>query len=165
MPPGLIMLGILFVLVGVLVTIASQVVREDELVVIERLGVYHRVLSAGIHYIIPFQDRRVGVYSNRQTEYNIRHEFLTSDDKKVSYDVQVTYQVVDAKLRHYGSKNFEQTLSNAIQTELKSYILKYNASDLNQNQSKIETYLVDDVNEIVKTLGIITKNISLDKLV
>ncbi len=50
--PGLL---VLFLIVAAIK--AFQVVKEKEVMVIERLGEFHCVLTAGVHYIVPFIDR------------------------------------------------------------------------------------------------------------
>ena len=60
MDPLFIVLIVLGVILFIILIASIKIVRQSTAVVVERLGKFHRLLSTGIHFIIPFIDKSVG---------------------------------------------------------------------------------------------------------
>lgn len=60
MNPFFIVLIALAVVIFIILVSSIKVVRQSTAIVVERLGKFHRLLGTGVHFIVPFIDRRVG---------------------------------------------------------------------------------------------------------
>ncbi|CCV64357.1 hypothetical protein BN85407800 [Alteracholeplasma palmae J233] len=92
---------VLFVLLLILV-LSIKIVRQNQQVVIERLGVYHTTWRAGIHFLFPFVDRVVKKVSVSDQLLETHNDFLTIDQVHVYVDFDVIYQIADTKQYVYG---------------------------------------------------------------
>lgn len=88
-------------------------VNENEEAVVERFGKYHRTLSAGVHFLIPFAERIRGIEDpyNHKKFWNHGKIKLTSgvfefpkddrtfyakDKSKLKLKCMITYQILDS---------------------------------------------------------------------
>ena len=124
MPPILIALIIIAVVVLILVIASIKIVRQSTSVVIERLGKFHRLLNTGVHFIIPFIDRRVGnpiSLKERVADFEPQ-PVITKDNVTMQIDTVVYFQVTDAKLFTYGVENPIRAIENLTATTLRNLV-------------------------------------------
>ena len=105
-------LVIFFLLILVLVP-NIKMLAPHHVMIIERLGIFHRVLKRpGIYFLIPFFERVIQVVSTDLTKNTIK---LTESVIEVS--LECTYQVNNPKLFVYAALDSEKTLETAIKNE------------------------------------------------
>lgn len=124
--------------------IAINVVREKEVMVIERLGKFQEVLTAGVHFIIPWVDRAKRytfryyistpmntteqVSKVNQTKILTQNEVLdfpkqaviTRDNAMISLDAVLNYRIVNPKQMIYSSQNLPLMLSKILQAQIRN---------------------------------------------
>ena len=86
------LLGLFFLLRG-----TFYMVKQQNAVVIERLGKFNKVSKAGLHVKIPFIDRIAGNVNLRVRELPVEVETKTKDDVFVKIVVSVQFFIIDAK--------------------------------------------------------------------
>ena len=106
----------------ILKSVATIVPQRTEIIV-ERLGKYHRTLSAGFHLTLPFFDNKVHRFNLRENIIEIsKQTSITKDNVQLEIDGVLYLQVVDSKLAYYGITNYEIAATQLAQTTLRAVI-------------------------------------------
>jgi len=138
---------ILLIAVFVIALIAKGliIVQQAEVVVIERLGKYDRILHSGINIIWPFLEkprpviwryvyadvdtrkrvieRTVNRIDLRETVYDFpRQSVITRDNVSIEIDALLYFQVTDAKKAVYEINNFPNAIEKLTQTTLRNVV-------------------------------------------
>jgi len=159
---------VLFVfLVAVLVN-ATYLVRQAEVIIVERFGSYYRTLGSGIHIIVPFVDqpRKVlwtfmredskGKLSYRFTDYVERIDLreavfdfpkqsvITKDNVTIDLNALLYYQITDPIASIYEVANLPQAIEKLAQTTMRNII---GSMDLDQTLASR-----DSINEKIRVV-------------
>jgi regulator of protease activity HflC (stomatin/prohibitin superfamily) len=124
---------------------AVYLVKQAEVIVIERLGKFHCILTPGIHLVIPFLDRaRQVVWSHvketgdnryyryttvtdridlREAVYDFpKQNVITKDNVTMEINALLYYQVTDPKAAVYEVLNLSEAIEKLTQTTLRNVI-------------------------------------------
>lgn len=113
---------VLLVVVVVVLRSVKMVAPHDNLV-IERLGRYHRTLTAGVHVIVPFIDRVAAVVDMREQVLAIKGApIVTHDNYLVEIDLTVFHTVTNAQAATYEIAVLEQGLEHLAITTLRNVV-------------------------------------------
>ncbi|MBU1007602.1 SPFH/Band 7/PHB domain protein [Candidatus Dependentiae bacterium] len=160
----------LFVVIFLMSAIAraTYMVRQAEVVLIERLGKYHAILRSGLHFVIPFVDRPRrtlwtfvkedprGKHLYRFSEYVERidlreavYDFpkqnvITKDNVTMEINALLYYQITDPKRSVYEVANLPQAIEKLTQTTLRNII---GSMDLDESLSSR-----DQINEKLRLI-------------
>ncbi len=121
------------------------IVRQAEVMIIERLGKFHKILDSGIHVVIPILDkprsidwrfvrsdpRGQNVYTHsttkridlRETVYDFpRQGVITSDNVTIEINALLYFQVADPMKVVYEISNLPDAIQKLTQTTLRNVI-------------------------------------------
>lgn len=124
---------------------AVYLVRQAEVVIIERLGKFHRILTPGIHLVMPFLDRaRQVVWTHvkesgdqryyryttvtsridlREAVYDFpKQNVITKDNVTMEINALLYYQITDPKAALYEVLNLSEAIEKLTQTTLRNVI-------------------------------------------
>jgi regulator of protease activity HflC (stomatin/prohibitin superfamily) len=119
----LIVLGVLALLVLVTLTRAVRIVPQARAGIVERLGRFHRTLSAGLALIIPFVDRVKPLIDLREQVVSFPPQpVITSDNLVVSIDTVIYFQVTDPKAATYEIANYITGVEQLTVTTLRNVV-------------------------------------------
>eukprot|EP00004_Rigifila_ramosa_P004057 TRINITY_DN1447_c0_g1_i2.p1 TRINITY_DN1447_c0_g1~~TRINITY_DN1447_c0_g1_i2.p1 ORF type:complete len:163 (+),score=43.78 TRINITY_DN1447_c0_g1_i2:44-490(+) len=133
-------IGVLFLVIVVREIWRSvRLVKEKEVMVVERLGKFHSILNAGVHFLIPFVDRPKR-YSQRYYAATVHGEtqlierlnmeristqnevldfpkqnVITRDNASIYLDAVLSYKIVNPKQMIYSIQNLPDALSKLLQ--------------------------------------------------
>lgn len=136
---------ILVALVILYFTKAFKIVQQAEVMVIERLGKFHKVLESGPNLIIPIIDVPRGIhwktqvrsidgmtYSAIQTKTKIdlretvydfpRQNVITKDNVSIGINALIYFQIIDPKSAVYEIENLPEAIEKLTQTTLRNII-------------------------------------------
>jgi len=120
---GVILFIVLVLVALVVIGAAFTIVQQSNRFVIERLGAYHKSLSVGLHFIIPFIDRITKKVSIKEQVVDFPPQpVITKDNVTMQIDTVVFYQVTDPKLFTYGVHNPLRAIENLTATTLRNII-------------------------------------------
>lgn len=122
--PGIIV-GVVLVLIIVIaiLTMSIKVVKQGTVVVVERVGKYHRTLATGISLIVPFFDQARHVISVKEKVADFPPQpIITKDNVTMQIDTVVYYQITDPKLYCYGVERPISAIENLTATTLRNII-------------------------------------------
>ena len=110
---------VLFVLI-VLIR-AIRIIPQASAGVVERLGRYHKTLTAGLNLVVPFVDRvRPLIDLREQVVSFLPQPVITADNLVVSIDSVIYFQVTDAKAATYEIANYIQAIEQLTVTTLRN---------------------------------------------
>src|SRR5687767_539681 len=141
----LITLGIILVLAAFLATASFKIVGQAEVMVIERLGRFHRVARSGLNVLIPWFERprsidvryfeiAVGgqkkITSGSTTRIDLREQVLnfpsqpviTKDNVTIDIDAVLYYRVADPQKATYAVQNLPYALETLTRTTLRNIV-------------------------------------------
>lgn len=151
----LILLGVLCVIIMLITFSSIKIIKVGERAIIEKLGVYDRVIGEGLHFIVPFTERvakKVDIYevTTKQTTVSI----VTSDDKELKLSYKINYLIKDIKFYHYGVSDIDSALHNIVLDVLRKEIPKIDYIDFGIELSNIENNITDTIKDDVKNWGV-----------
>jgi regulator of protease activity HflC (stomatin/prohibitin superfamily) len=127
----------------VLVAKMVRIVPQQQAFVMERLGKYHRTLSAGLHITIPFMDVVRYRHTLKEVVLDIPEQVcITKDNVQVAIDGVIFYRILDASRASYGVSDYEQAVIQLAQTTLRSEIGKIDLDRTFEEREKINLAVV-----------------------
>lgn len=137
---------LLIILLVIALFQATYLVRQAEVVIIERFGSFHRMLEPGLHFIVPFIDQPRAVWwtfvkedargkaAYRYSEYVQRIDLreavfdfpkqsvITRDNVTIEINALLYFQITDPKAAIYEVANLPQAIEKLAQTTMRNII-------------------------------------------
>jgi regulator of protease activity HflC (stomatin/prohibitin superfamily) len=144
---------------------ATYLVRQAEVVLIERFGSFHKMLEPGIHFVVPFIDQTRSVfwtyvkedhrgkaayrYSELVERIDLREavfdfpkqNVITKDNVTMEISALLYYQVTDAKAAVYEIANLPQAIEKLAQTTMRNIIGAMDLDETLTSRDSINTKL------------------------
>lgn len=170
----LIAFGILILVLATILIKSTYLVRQAEVIIIERFGSFHQTLASGIHFIIPFIDQprkilwtytkedsrgKVSYRYNewveridlRETVYDFpKQSVITKDNVTIDLSVLVYYQITDPRSVIYEVANLPLAIEKLTQTTMRNIIGALDLDETLTSRDKINDRLrlvLDDASE------------------
>ncbi|MCX5775568.1 MAG: paraslipin, partial [Firmicutes bacterium] len=113
---------VLFILLVVFIR-CIVIVSQAHVVIIQRLGKYHKTLPAGFHIIAPFIDSRVVNISLKEKVADFAPQpVITKDNVTMQIDTVVYFLITDPKLYTYGIESPMFAIEMLTATSLRNLI-------------------------------------------
>ncbi|GHE21833.1 SPFH domain-containing protein [Halomonas urumqiensis] len=174
--PGLI-LSLIIVIIGILIISKGLViVRQSEVMVIERLGSFHRLLESGINIIVPFIEqpraitmiryRKMGedyqAITSNETRIDRRETVMdfpgqpvvTTDNVTVNINGALYYQIIDPKRAVYEVENMSQAVEVLAKTTLRSVVGKMELDKLFESRAEVNNEIQRAMEEAASKWGV-----------
>lgn len=114
---------VLIVLVIVLAFSTIKIVKQSEVIIVERLGKYWKTCESGLNIVIPILDRVVKKIDLRtQVIDSPPQPVITKDNVTMSIDTVVYYQITDSFKATYEIANLVQAIRYLTTTTLRDVI-------------------------------------------
>lgn len=142
-----------FVVVTILKT--AIVVPQQSGYVVERLGRYHRTLTAGFHILMPFVDVIRYRHSLKESAIDIPEQIcITKDNVQVGVDGVIYLKVLEAQRASYGIDNYLFAITQLAQTALRSEIGKIDLDKTFEERNHINASLVTELDKATEPWGV-----------
>src|SRR5215216_5894945 len=145
MTSGLIFLGLVAVVALIVITKSFKIVGQAEVMVVERLGRFHRVARSGLNILVPFIEvpRTIDVRyfesdvtgvkrvtSGHTARIDLREQVLnfpsqpviTKDNVTIDIDAVIYYRVADPQKATYSVQNLPYALETLTRTTLRNIV-------------------------------------------
>ena len=155
---------------------SSIIIRHGEIGILERFGSFNRILSPGMHFVIPFVDslREVtwqvtkessgGLVSRhlqsldrvdtRETLYDFPAQtVITKDNVTISIDALLYFQVIDAKAAVYNVSNLPHAIEKLAQTALRNVLGSMNLDETLASRDRINKAICNALNGNLEKWG------------
>lgn len=182
------LIGILVaIFIIVLISRGIIVVRQAEVVIVERLGKYYRTLDSGIHIIIPIIDKirpihwrytREDYRGNmvvtqrlenridlRETVYDFpRQNVITKDNVSITINALLYFQVTDPYKAVYEISNLPEAIEKLTQTSLRNIIGELTLDYTLTSRDIINAKLRDILDEATDKWGVKVNRVGLQEI-
>ena len=178
----LIVLALVFVAKGVII------VQQAEVVIIERLGKFDRVLQSGFNFIIPILeapraiDWKVTQRGFDGTNYAIiqkrtkidlreavydfpRQNVITKDNVSISINALLYFQIVDPKSAVYEIQNLPDAIEKLTQTNLRNLVGQLDLDESLVSRDKINHELRAILDEATNKWGVKVNRVELQDII
>lgn len=176
----------LFLLIVLLLS-SVVMVQQAEAIIVERLGKFDRVISAGLHIIIPFleskrsvmwtyiqvgNDRKYYRYTKSFTRIDLResvYDFpkqnvITRDNVTMEINALLYYQVTDIKAAIYEVSNLPEAIEKITQTTLRNVIGSMDLDETLVSRDQINTKLRLILDEATDKWGVKVNRVELQEV-
>ena len=148
-----VMMVVLFVVI-VVIAAGLKIVGQTDILIVERLGRYHKSLFGGLNFIIPFIDRVVARVTSKEQLINMGQQAITKDNVSIYVDGIVFVTVMDAKVATYGVTNYKTAIENLAITTLRGELGKITLDDAFSNRDKLNAALQIALGEAANNWGV-----------
>src|SRR5215472_17161492 len=130
-------------------------VRTAEAVVIQRMGKFLRVATAGINFKLPWLDQIAGQIDLRVQQLALDVETKTKDNVFVRIPVSVQYHVIPEKVfeAFYKLANPKQQISSYVFNVILGHVPRMNLDDAFLQQSDIAIAIKQGLDDVMQTYG------------
>ncbi len=172
------------------ITIISKgiiVVRQAEVVIVERLGKYYKTLDSGIHIIVPIFDkirpihwrynkadyrgntvviqRQESRIDLRETVYDFpRQNVITSDNVSININALLYFQVTDPYKAVYEIGNLPEAIEKLTQTSLRNVIGELTLDFTLTSRDTINAKLRDILDDATDKWGVKVNRVELQEI-
>jgi regulator of protease activity HflC (stomatin/prohibitin superfamily) len=173
----LIIVAVVFVLVAFAKGV--RIVRQQESVIVERLGKFHTVLESGLNILIPFLDQPkqilwvkngiivpTEIIDLREVVLDIPEQrVITKDNVSISVDAIIYIQITDVKRAAYEIQSLPIAVSQLTQTTLRNLVGDLDLDNTLTSRDSINTglkHVLDDATDKwgVKVTRVELKNVT-----
>jgi regulator of protease activity HflC (stomatin/prohibitin superfamily) len=152
---GVIVTVVLVLLVLVIVAKTAVVVPQQSAYVVERLGRFSGVLSAGFHFLIPFFDVIRYRHSLKEIALDIPAQVcITRDNVQVGVDGILYLKVLNPERASYGIADFGFAITQLAQTTLRSEVGKIDLDRTFEERMNINHQIVAELDKASEAWGV-----------
>jgi len=152
---GTIVFLFLALLVIIVIAKTAVVVPQQSAFVVERLGRFKGILSAGFHILIPFLDVIRYRHSLKETAIDIPAQVcITRDNVQVGVDGILYLKVLNPERASYGISDFGFAITQLAQTMLRSEIGKIDLDRSFEERMNINQALVTELDKASEPWGV-----------
>lgn len=164
------------------------IVKQAEVVIIERLGKFHRVLESGFNIIIPIIDtprgilwkatqktldgktyafvREINRIDLRETVYDFpRQNVITKDNVSISINALLYFQIVDPKSATYEIQNLPDAIEKLTQTTLRNLVGQLDLDETLVSRDKINQELRIILDDATNKWGVKVTRVELQDII
>ena len=138
-------MGWIIVLIIIVIFLAAKtfrVVPQAEVLIIERLGRYHRTAEAGLNVVVPFLDKvRAHVDLREQTMDVQPQSVITKDNVTIRIETVVFYQITEARSAVYEIQNLQNGIKYLTTTTIRDVVGKMDLDSTFSSREQINTQL------------------------
>ncbi len=181
-------LAIIFVVVVlILITKGLVIVKQAQVIIIERLGKYNRTLDSGLHIIWPVVDKPRNInwrYTRsdykgnkyvqiksesridlRETVYDFpKQNVITADNVSIEIDALLYFQITDPAKSLYEIGNLPQAIEKLTQTTLRNVIGELELDKTLTSRDTINSKLRDILDEATDKWGVKVNRVELQDI-
>jgi len=177
-------MGVLALIVVSVILSCIKVVKQNQVMVVERFGKYHSTLRAGLNIIIPVMDRpRAMMWRHKQTdisgiEYVItspettidlreqvfdfaKQNVITADNVTIEIDAMLYFQITEEKKSMYEIANLPDAIEKLCKTSLRNVAGNLTLDECLTSRDKINSELLGIMDEATDKWGVKVNRVEL----
>lgn len=140
-------------------------VSQGHILVVERLGKFHRELSPGLRFVIPFIEKVAYRVSTKDLIVPIEEQSVISSDNAILTTSATAYiSVISPRKAVYGVESFESALKILVQTSLRSIIGTMTLNECLSARERIKVELKAQISEQVSNWGLSIRTIEIEEV-
>ena len=132
-----------------------RIVPQKSAFIVERLGKFSGILTAGFHILVPFVDKVAYKHTLKEQAIDVPPQScITKDNIGVEVDGIIYLLVTDAKNASYGINNYQFASTQLAQTTMRSVIGKLELDRTFEERETINFAIVDAVDKASDPWGV-----------
>ena len=167
---------------------ATYLVKQAEVILIERFGEFNKILEAGIHFILPFVDqprktlwtfvkedsrgKNIYRYSQyveridlREAVYDFpKQNVITKDNVTIEINALLYYQITDPKSAVYEVANLPQAIEKLTQTTLRNVVGSMDLDETLISRDQVNIKLREILDEATDKWGVKVNRVELQEV-
>ncbi len=156
---------VILIIILVLLVAGLKIVPQQHAYVIERLGKYKGTITAGVHIIIPFIDRKVIDVSLKEQVADFPPQpVITKDNVTMQIDTVVYFKIVDVEKYCYGVERPIMAIENLTATTLRNIVGDMELDETLTSRDVVNTKLCDIIDEATDPWGIKINRVELKNI-
>jgi regulator of protease activity HflC (stomatin/prohibitin superfamily) len=153
--PATIVTVLLALVALIVVSRIVVVVPQQSAFVVERLGRFHGVLHAGLHFLVPFIDVIRYRHSLKEMAIDIPAQVcITRDNVQVGVDGILYLKVLNPERASYGINDYGFAITQLAQTTLRSEVGKIDLDKTFEERMNINVQLVQELDKASEAWGV-----------
>lgn len=145
--------GLVIIIIGL--WLGVQIVPEQQMWIIERMGKYNCSLDSGLSFIIPMIDRVAYKHTLKERAIDVFEQAaITRDNVTLLLDGILYVRVINAVDASYGVENPFYAVTQLAQTSMRSAIGKLSMDTTFEERDSLNSQIVAVINEAATTWGI-----------
>ncbi len=151
-----IILGVIGLIVLIILIACIKVVPHTESYVVERLGKFHTVWTAGLHFLAPLGIDKVVTRATTKEKVldTPPQSVITSDNVPLTIDAVVYHKTFDPKLYAYGAANPVEALANLTTTTLRNIVGELTLDESLTSRDSINAKMTENLDRATDEWGI-----------
>ncbi|MBD2095071.1 paraslipin [Trichocoleus sp. FACHB-591] len=132
-----------------------KIINQGNEALVERLGRYHRKLTPGLNFIVPFVDSIVLEDTVREQVLDVEpQEAITKDNVALKADAVVYWRILELERAFYSVEDVELGIKNLVLTTLRSALGQMKVEDTYSSRSEINQTLLHQLDEATAAWGV-----------
>jgi regulator of protease activity HflC (stomatin/prohibitin superfamily) len=146
---------IIFIYIAYKFIISVRIVPAQEVLIVERLGKYHKTLGAGFHLLIPFLDKVVYNVALKEEAIDVPSQIcITRDNVQVKVDGIIYMKVIDPYKAVYHINDYKYALIQLAQTTMRSVFGDLDLDKTFEERESLNAKIVGVVDEAADHWGV-----------
>jgi regulator of protease activity HflC (stomatin/prohibitin superfamily) len=130
-------------------------VSHNTTLVVERFGKYHKTMTAGLNFLVPFTDRVAYERTLKEQAIDVPGQSaITQDNIALTVDGVLYLKVIDPYKACYGVEDYRFAVSQLAQTTMRSEIGKIELDKTFEERETLNAAIVSAINEAAAPWGI-----------
>ncbi len=157
---------LIIVLAGIIVYLFSiKIVSQSDVVVIERMGKYHRILNSGFNMIWPFIDTVRATLSVQEEIIDIpRQSVITKDNVSITIDGILYIKIDDPAAAVYNVQNYKSAITHLAMTTLRGEIGEISLDDTLSNRAMLNSELQKELSSASLNWGVRVMRVEISEI-
>ncbi len=152
---AIIVYTILLIYIAYKFIISVRIVPAQEVLIVERLGKYHKTLGAGFHLLIPFLDKVVYNVILKEEAIDVPSQIcITRDNVQVKVDGIIYMKVIDPYKAVYHINDYKYALIQLAQTTMRSVFGDLDLDKTFEERESLNAKIVGVVDEAADHWGV-----------
>jgi len=146
---------IILVIVLIILLSGIKVVQQQNLIIIEFLGKFSRILKPGLNVVVPVFERVAFVLNLRTQNLDFSIVAITSDKVTVTLDTALIYQVIGNQAYQvaYTLQNPVAVIKTTVENSIRAYVAQQTHEEILQKRDEITDYLINHLRDQMLTWG------------
>ncbi len=150
---------IILIIVVLLLLSSIRIVQQNTVNVIEFLGRFNRIMTAGLNFKIPFLERVAEKVTLRQQNFSLKNSYPSKDKVIVDISTNLIYAVdpleESVKKYSYSLTSRNQSIGAIIENSLRTYVAKETHEGILEKKEELATHIRGDLERQFSEWGMI----------
>lgn len=163
--PGIFIASIFVILIIVTIALGVCMIPQGNKYVVQRLGKFHKILSPGLNFIIPYIDTVAYKVTTKDIVLDIPpQEVITRDNAVITADAVAYINIISPEKAVYGVEDYRLAIQTLVQTSLRSIIGEMELDDARSSRDQIKAKLKASISEDIVDWGIDLKTVEIQDI-